>query len=140
MGKGDEIVTADAYVAAMPVDALKALTPPEWRDMPYFQKLKGLKGVPVINIHIWFDRKLPSTIDNLIFSRSKLLSVYADMSETCREYSSDRSMLEMVFAPAAQWIAKSDRDIFLATMEELRTLFPGQIASDDEAPPDAARV
>lgn len=42
-------------------------------------------GVPVINIHMWFDRKL-STVDHLLFSRSPLLSVYADMSVTCREY------------------------------------------------------
>ena len=42
-------------------------------------------GVPVINIHIWFDRKL-STADHLLFSRSPLLSVYADMSVTCKEY------------------------------------------------------
>jgi len=30
-----------------------------------------------------FDRKL-STVDHLLFSRSDLLSVYADMSTTCR--------------------------------------------------------
>lgn len=51
--------------------------------MPYFSQLKGLNGVPVINVHIWFDRKL-STVDHLLFSRSKFLSVYADMSTTCR--------------------------------------------------------
>ena len=31
----------------------------------------------------WFDRKL-STVDHLLFSRSDLLSVYADMSTCCR--------------------------------------------------------
>lgn len=51
--------------------------------MPYFKKLDGLEGVPVINIHIWFDRKL-TTVDHLLFSRSPLLSVYADMSTTCK--------------------------------------------------------
>lgn len=70
-------------------------------------------------------------MDNLIFSRSKLLSVYADMSEACNEYSDpNRSMLEMVFAPAKGWIGKSDEEIFAATMEELERLFPEEIAAD----------
>lgn len=38
--------------------------------------------------------------NQLMFSRSPLLSVYADMSRTCREYyDPTRSMLELVFAP-----------------------------------------
>lgn len=128
--KGNEVLTADYYVSAMPVDAIKKLTPDPWRSIPYFSKMMGLKGVPVINIHIWFDRKL-STVDNLIFSRSKLLSVYADMSETCRGYQSDeKSMLEMVFAPAKGWIGKSDEEILEATMEELEMLFPEEIKAD----------
>lgn len=62
---------------------VKRIIPEQWRPKPYFSQLKGLKGVPVINVHIWFDRKL-STVDHLLFSRSKTLSVYADMSTTCR--------------------------------------------------------
>jgi 15-cis-phytoene desaturase len=101
--------------------------------MPYFKKLDGLNGVPVINIHLWFDRKL-TEIDHLLFSRSELLSVYADMSNTCREYADpDRSMLELVFAPAKEWIGKSDADIVAATMDELKRLFPQHFASDQPA-------
>merc|ERR1712071_660497 len=130
--KGGEIVSADYYVSAMPVDAIKKLTPDPWRDIPYFSKMMGLKGVPVINIHVWFDRKL-STVDNLIFSRSPLLSVYADMSEACNGYASkDESMLEMVFAPAKGWIGKPDEEIFDATMKELERLFPEEIRSNTE--------
>lgn len=128
--KGNEVISADYYVSAMPVDAIKKLIPDSWRDREYFSKMMGLKGVPVINLHIWFDRKL-STVDNLIFSRSKLLSVYADMSETCKEYSStEKSMLEMVFAPAKGWIGKSDEEILEATLQELENLFPDEIKAD----------
>jgi 15-cis-phytoene desaturase len=89
-----------------------------------------LRGVPVMNLHLWFDRKL-STVDNLIFSRSKLLSVYADMSETCKGYASkENSMLELVFAPAAGWLTKSDDEILQATLDELERLFPEEIAAD----------
>ena len=72
-------------------------------------------------MHLWFDRKLNS-LDGLCFSRSPLLSVYADMSTCCAEYASDdKSMLELVFAPCSpaagsdvNWIAKSDEEVMMA--------------------------
>ncbi len=132
-GKPEEILTADAYVSAMPVDPLKLMLPESWKAMDYFKKLDGLVGVPVINLHLWFDRKL-TDIDHLLFSRSDLLSVYADMSNTCREYANpDRSMLEFVLAPAAEWIGRSDEDIVAATMAELQNLFPDHFTGDNQA-------
>lgn len=132
-GEPDRVLEADAYVSAMSVDILKLLLPDRWRELEFFQKLEGLEGVPVINIQIWFDRKL-TNVDQLLFSRSPLLSVYADMSVTCKEYADpDKSMLELVVAPAQEWIGRSDSDIFAATMAELARLFPDQI-------PEPARV
>eukprot|EP00195_Chlamydomonas_chlamydogama_P005866 CAMPEP_0202905030 /NCGR_PEP_ID=MMETSP1392-20130828/32148_1 /ASSEMBLY_ACC=CAM_ASM_000868 /TAXON_ID=225041 /ORGANISM="Chlamydomonas chlamydogama, Strain SAG 11-48b" /LENGTH=577 /DNA_ID=CAMNT_0049592943 /DNA_START=19 /DNA_END=1752 /DNA_ORIENTATION=+ len=125
-----ETVEGDVYISAMPVDIMKLLVPEKWKPMPYFKQLDGLEGVPVINIHIWFDRKL-TTVDHLLFSRSPLLSVYADMSTTCREYYDEKkSMLELVFAPAKDWIGRSDEDIIAATMTELERLFPTEISAD----------
>jgi 15-cis-phytoene desaturase len=132
-GQPGRTVTADAYVSALPVDPLKLLLPEAWKQLPYFEKLEGLNGVPVINIHLWFDRKL-TEIDHLLFSRSPLLSVYADMSNTCREYEDpDRSMLELVFAPAKDWIGRSDDAIVAATLEELERLFPQHFGGDNPA-------
>lgn len=42
----------------------------------------------------------------------------------------DKSMLELVFAPAEKWIGRSDEDIIAATMTELERLFPTEISSD----------
>lgn len=39
-------------------------------------------------------------------------------------------MLELVFAPAKDWIGRSDEDIIAATMTELQRLFPDEIAAD----------
>ncbi|KAK9804186.1 hypothetical protein WJX73_010396 [Symbiochloris irregularis] len=123
-------VEGDIYISAMPVDIVKKLVPARWADMPYFSRLEKLVGVPVINVHIWFDRKL-STVDHLLFSRSPLLSVYADMSVTSREHADpNRSMLEMVFAPAEGWIGRSDQDIIDASLRELERLFPNEIRQD----------
>ncbi|MGB2924000.1 MAG: 15-cis-phytoene desaturase [Limnothrix sp.] len=131
-GEPDELFTADAYVSAMPVDPLKTMLPEPWKKLEFFNKLNGLEGVPVINLHMWFDRKL-TDVDHLLFSRSPLLSVYADMSNTCREYYSDNSMLELVLAPAKDWISKSDEEIIAVTMEELRQLFPDDFSGEDQA-------
>ncbi|XP_058191969.1 15-cis-phytoene desaturase, chloroplastic/chromoplastic isoform X1 [Rhododendron vialii] len=129
--KNGNVIEGDVYVFATPVDILKLLLPEDWKEVPYFRKLEKLVGVPVINVHIWFDRKLRNTYDHLLFSRSQLLSVYADMSVTCKEYyDPHRSMLELVFAPAEEWILKSDQEIIDATMKELAKLFPDEISAD----------
>eukprot|EP00747_Dinoflagellata_sp_TGD_P029565 gnl/TRDRNA2_/TRDRNA2_133988_c2_seq1.p1 gnl/TRDRNA2_/TRDRNA2_133988_c2~~gnl/TRDRNA2_/TRDRNA2_133988_c2_seq1.p1 ORF type:complete len:392 (+),score=77.04 gnl/TRDRNA2_/TRDRNA2_133988_c2_seq1:71-1177(+) len=134
------LVVADEYVSAMPVDIVKRVIPAAWSTMPYFKQLDELEGIPVINLHMWFDRKLQG-IDHLCFSRSPLLSVYADMSTTCKEYASNTSMLELVFAPCSpmaggskNWIAKPDEEIIDATMGELSRLFPLEIANDPKWP------
>lgn len=129
-------VEADYFISAMPVDVVKKMIPKQWSTMPYFAQLKELEGIPVINLQIWFDRKLKS-VDGLCFSRSPLLSVYADMSTCCDEYASDdASMLELVFAPCTpqvgadrNWIAASDEEIIEATLSELERLFPTEIGT-----------
>jgi len=139
--RSGEKVTADEYVSAMPVDIMKRMTPKTWQTMPYFRQFDELEGIPVINLHMWFDRKLKA-VDHLCFSRSPLLSVYADMSVTCKEYfDEEKSMLELVFAPCSplaggnvNWISKSDEEIIDATMGELARLFPTEIAADEKWP------
>jgi len=139
--RSGEKVVADEYVSAMPVDIVKRMTPKKWQNMPYFRQFDELEGIPVINLHMWFDRKLKA-VDHLCFSRSPLLSVYADMSVTCKEYyDPDRSMLELVFAPCSpiaggntNWISKTDEQIIDATMGELARLFPTEIAADEKWP------
>jgi len=132
--RSGEVVEADEYVSAVPCDIMRRLMPKAWANMPFFSQIEELEGIPVINIHLWFDRKLLN-VDQLCFSRSPLLSVYADMSTTCKEYyDDDRSMLELVFAPcspkaggAVDWLKRSDAEIVEATMKELERLFPTEI-------------
>ena len=132
-GEPDEVLTADIYVSAMSVEPLKTMLPRPWQEIDFFKKLEGLEGVPVINLHLWFDRKM-TDIDHLLFSRSPLLSVYADMSNTCREYANpNRSMLELVLAPAQDWIGKPDEEILAATMTELEKLFPTHFRGENPA-------
>jgi len=65
------------------------------------------------------------------------------MSTTCKGYADDKSMLELVFAPAKDWIGKSDEDIIEATMTELERLFPGEIKASEaqlEGPSKYAKI
>ncbi|RVW52115.1 Phytoene dehydrogenase, chloroplastic/chromoplastic [Vitis vinifera] len=53
------------------------------------------------------------------------------MSVTCKEYyNPNQSMLELVFAPAEEWVSRSDSEIIEATMKELAKLFPDEISED----------
>ncbi|KAI0559347.1 Zeta-carotene desaturase (A), partial [Gracilaria domingensis] len=116
----DQMVQADAYVDALAVVILKLLLPQQWKQLPIFSDLQNQIGVPVIKVHLWFDRKL-TDVDHFLFSRSPLLPVYADMSNNCREYAdADRSILELVLAPADAYISKSDDDIVSATTSAAR--------------------
>mmetsp|Transcript_15346 Transcript_15346/g.46194 ORF Transcript_15346/g.46194 Transcript_15346/m.46194 type:complete len:226 (+) Transcript_15346:1030-1707(+) len=122
-----EVVVADEYVSAMPVDIMKRFVPKKWSAMPFFRQMDELEGIPVINLHMWFDKKLKN-VDHLCFSRSPLLSVYADMSTTCKEYyDEEKSMLELVFAPCSpiaggnvNWIKKSNEEIIEVCTRGLR--------------------
>lgn len=53
-----------------------------------------------------------------------------DMSTTCKEQQDpDKSMLELVFAPADKWINRPDEDIIAETLKELEKLFPSELLS-----------
>ena len=69
--------------------------------------MKKLVGVPVINLHMWFDRKL-STVDHLLFSRSPLLSVYAV-----------RPLLFPVHSLAVLAASRAQRSLLLSCLKEL---------------------
>merc|ERR1719261_1312534 len=132
--RGGEEVVADEYVSALPVDVLKRVVPEAWSTLPYFRQLDELEGIPVMNLQLWFDTKFESSLDGLAFSRSPLLSVYADMSICCEEYAADETMLELVFAPVTpetgasrNWLAASDEEVVEATLDELRQLFPDDL-------------
>ncbi|WVZ78481.1 hypothetical protein U9M48_026185 [Paspalum notatum var. saurae] len=131
-------IAGDAYVCAAPVDVFKLLVPQEWSEISSRSWRSWWEFLLSMFTYVFccsecfrFDRKLKNTYDHLLFSRSPLLSVYADMSVTCKEYyDPNRSMLELVFAPAEEWIGRSDTEIIDATMEELAKLFPDEIAAD----------
>ena len=61
MADGTEVV-ADYYVSAVPCDVFQRLLPTRWRETPFFAATRALRGIPVINLQLWFDRKMASSI------------------------------------------------------------------------------
>ena len=49
---------ADAYVGALPFDALLDCLPPEWLSDPFFDSVAGLTSAPIVNVHLWYDREI----------------------------------------------------------------------------------
>ena len=51
----EEIVKADAYIAALDVPGAKRLIPPAWRQYPLFDNLYKLSGVAVCTVQLRYD-------------------------------------------------------------------------------------
>lgn len=47
-----QVITADAYVAALDVPGAQRLLPQEWRQYPEFDNIYKLVGVPVITVQL----------------------------------------------------------------------------------------
>ena len=48
----EEIVKADAYIAALDVPGAKRLIPPAWRQFPLFDNMYKLSGVAVCTVQL----------------------------------------------------------------------------------------
>ena len=74
--RNGEKIIADEYISAVPVDIMKRLLPKQWSTLPYFRQLDELEGIPVINIHMWFDRKLKNVSFCLVINIIYILIFY----------------------------------------------------------------
>ena len=49
-------IEADAFVSALPHDALLDCLPPESAEDPFFAAVAGLQSSPIVGVHLWYDR------------------------------------------------------------------------------------
>ena len=52
------IVSADAYVSALPHPALLETLPDQVADDPFFSRAAALESAPIVGIHLWYDRRV----------------------------------------------------------------------------------
>lgn len=117
--------TADAYVLAAPIHSTRQLLPAALRRYPQFDGLWRLKSTPVMNVQLWFDRRV-SSVDNLFFTADAPFSVFADLAVVApTEYGRHGgSLVSMAVAPAAPIWGESDDAIIARCRAALADLWP----------------
>lgn len=115
---------AQATILAVPVHNAARLLPAEMLRDPLVYGVGRLGSSPVINAHLWFDRKI-SRYSNLMFAPGTLLPVHADLGQASPGYDwPGKSFLEVCVAPADDLMKLDDEAIVRRVMADLRKLYP----------------
>jgi len=128
-----ERLSADYYVAALPIHNLNKIVPENLRKKhAVFETLKSFRGVPVISVQIWYDKQI-SDIDNVLFSPDGVIPVYADLTNTTPEYRTLRgkpykgkSRFEFCVGPAKELMRLSDEEIVKRVHESICNCYPSE--------------
>ena len=75
----EQVVTADAYVAALDVPGAQRLIPVDWRRFPLFDNIYKLVGVPVITVQLRCDLMYQHTF---VFFVLACLSAHSALEQT----------------------------------------------------------
>jgi 15-cis-phytoene desaturase len=115
---------ARATILAVPVHDAARLLPAQMLRDPLVHGVGKLRSSPVINAHLWFDRKI-SSLSNLIFAPGTILPVHADLGQASPGYEWEgRSFVEVCVAPADDLIALDDEAVIETVMRDMRRLYP----------------
>lgn len=140
-GDTEEVITADAYVAACDVPGIQRLLPQAWRKWSEFENIYKLECVPVATVQLRFDgwvtelhdaaeRKQlnhAAGIDNLLYTADADFSCFSDLALTSpgdyyRE--GQGSLLQAVLTPGDPFIKQSNEAIAQHVLKQVHELFP----------------
>ncbi len=115
---------AQVTILATPVHNAAELLPPDMLRDPLVYGVGKLTSSPIINAHIWFDRKI-SKLSNLIFAPGTILPVHADLGQASRGYEwPNKSFVEVCVAPADDLMALDDEAVIERVMRDMERLYP----------------
>ncbi|OUC13968.1 MAG: 9,9'-di-cis-zeta-carotene desaturase [Alkalinema sp. CACIAM 70d] len=139
-GAEEEIVTADAYLAACDVPGIQRLLPQEWRSMAEFDNIYKLEAVPVVTVQLRFNgwvtemqddskrkQAIAAGIDNLLYSADADFSCFSDLAlSSPKDYyrEGQGSLMQVVLTPGDPFIKMSNEDIAQHALKQLHDLFP----------------
>lgn len=132
--KGDEVrgvrtadgreFCAQTTILATPIHNASKLLPAEMLRDPLVHGVGKLTSSPIINAHLWFDRKI-SRFSNLIFAPGTILPVHADLGQASPGYEwPDKSFVEICVAPADDLIKRDDEFVIDAIMRDMESIYP----------------
>ena len=123
---GGRMESADAYVFALPHEALLELLPEEAkRQEPAFEKLGKIRVSPITGVHFWFDREvmrepfvtLLDTTTQWIFNKTLLYGLKKD--------SGDKGQyLQLVISASYDLLPKSRQEIIDLCLKEVKQALP----------------
>lgn len=140
-GEAEEIVTADAYLAACDVPGIQRLLPSEWRQWSQFDNIYKLEAVPVVTVQLRFDGwvtemedeeqrkqlKQAAGIDNLLYSADADFSCFSDLAlSSPKDYyrEGQGSLMQVVLTPGDPFIKMSNEEIAQHALKQIHDLFP----------------
>jgi len=140
-GDTEEIITADAYLAACDVPGIQRLLPPEWRSIKEFDNIYKLEAVPVVTVQMRFDGwvtemndpearhqvERSAGLDNLLYSSDADFSCFADLALTSPKdyyHEGQGSLMQVVLTPGDPFVPMSNKDIAKHALKQIHDLFP----------------
>jgi 15-cis-phytoene desaturase len=130
LGDG-EVLGADYVISALPIHNLNQVLPADMAQKhAELSVLRHFKGVPVISVQIWYDKKI-TPIDNVLFNPDGIIPVYADLANTTPEYKmlrgepfEGKTRFEFCVGPAKELMGKSDEEIIHQIHENICSCYP----------------
>jgi len=140
-GDTEDIITADAYLAACDVPGIQRLLPTEWRKWKQFDNIYSLETVPVVTVQLRFDGwvtemkdaeqrqqvKHAAGIDNLLYSADADFSCFSDLAlSSPKDYyrEGQGSLMQVVLTPGDAFIKMSNDEIAQHALKQIHDLFP----------------
>lgn len=144
-GEGEDIITADVYLAACDIPGIHRLLPEAWRTWPafgqVFDNIYKLAAVPVATVQLRFNgwvteledaeqRKQlqrAAGLDNLLYTADADFSCFADLalSSPADYYREGQgSLLQLVLTPGDPFIKQSNEAIVAHVLKQVHDLFP----------------
>ncbi len=140
-GDTEEIVTADAYLAACDIPGIQRLLPKEWREMKAFDNIYKLEAVPVVTVQMRFDGWVTEMQDsaerkqlahaagmnNLLYSSDADFSCFSDLAiSSPKDYyrEGEGSLMQVVLTPGDPFIKMTNEAIVEHALKQLHELFP----------------
>lgn len=137
----EDVVQADAYLAACDIPGIQRLLPQEWRQWSEFDNIYQLTAVPVTTVQLRFNGWVTELndakqrqqldhaagLDNLLYSADADFSCFADLALTSpKDYykPGEGSLLQCVLTPGDPFIKMSNEEIVAHTLKQVHDLFP----------------
>jgi squalene-associated FAD-dependent desaturase len=124
---GGEVLEVAGAVVAIPPEGLIALLPPEWRERSPFAAGRGLSWSPILNVHLWLDRKVTGE-EALCLIGSPVQWIFTQPAQTAEggnvRLPSGVQHLDLVVSASDEWLERTPAEIVPRFIEELHALLP----------------